>query len=146
MEQRKAAAEKRKADAAAKKEAERLEKATKAAAEKAKKEAARIASAEAMEKHKEKLESQASYNKLIAAHAKLVADCGVVPLEKQASPDFATAQEKAEEGDALIGDCLDAMKEKTAFPKDLVKAYMQSLKPVISALSKLLPKKAKRSA
>ena len=146
VEQRKAAAEKRKADAAAKKEAQRLEKAAKAAAEKAKKEAARIAGAEAMEKHKEKLESQASYNKLFAAHAKLVADCGVVPLEKQASPDFATAQEKAEEGDALIGDCLDAMKEKTAFPKDLVKAYMQSLKPVISALSKLLPKKAKRSA
>ena len=146
VEQRKAAAEKRKADAAAKKEAQRLEKAAQAAAAKAKKEAARIAGAEAMEKHKEKLESQASYNKLFAAHAKLVADCGVVPLEKQASPDFATAQEKAEEGDALIGDCLDAMKEKTAFPKDLVKAYMQSLKPVISALSKLLPKKAKRSA
>ena len=146
VEQRKAAAEKRKADAAAKKEAQRLEKAAQASAAKAKKEAARIAGAEAMEKHKEKLESQASYNKLFGAHAKLVADCGVVPLEKQASPDFATAQEKAEEGDALIGDCLDAMKEKTAFPKDFVKAYMQSLKPVISALSKLLPKKAKRSA
>ena len=146
MEQRKAAAEKRKADAAAKKEAERLEKAAKAAAAKAKKEAEKIAAAEAMEKHKEKVDAQASYNKLFGAHAKLVSDCYVIPSEKQASPDFATAQEKVAEGDDLIVYCLDAMMNKTAFPDDLVNAYVQSVKPVTWASLKLLPKKGKRSA
>ena len=146
MKQRKAAAEKRIADAAAKKEAQRLEKAAKAAAEKASKEAEKIAGAEAMERHKEKLNTQASYNKLFGAHAKLMSDCYVIPSEKQASPDFATAQENVAEGDDLIVYCLDAMMNKTAFPHDLVNAYVQSLKPVTWAFLKLLPKKGKRSA
>ena len=146
VKQRKAAAEKRRADAAAKKEAQRLEKAAKAAAEKASKEAEKIAGAEAMERHKEKLNTQASYNKLFGAHAKLMSDCYVIPSEKQASPDFATAQEKVAEGDDLIVYCLDAMMNKTAFPHDLVNAYVQSLKPVTWAFLKLLPKKGKRSA
>ena len=143
-EKRRADAEKRRADAVARKEAERLEKETKAAAAKAAKEAEQQAREEAKEKHKLAMSSQAAYTRMFAAHAKLVADCHVVPIEKQSGADFATAMAKVSEGEGIISDCLDAMKEKNPIPHDEVKAYIQSLKPVTSALAKLLPKRQRR--
>ena len=143
-EKRKADAEKRRAALVARKAAERLEKETKAAAAKAAKEAEKQAREEAQEKHKSVMNSQAAYNRMFAVHAKLVADCHVVPIEKQSGADFATAMAKVSEGEGIIGDCLDAMKEKNPIPHDEVKAYIQSLKPVTSALAKLLPKRQRR--
>jgi hypothetical protein len=144
VEKRKAEAAKRKAAVAATKEQERLEKVAKAAAEKAAKEAEKNALIEAKEKQKIAMDAQATYSKLFAAHAKLMTDCHVVPMEKQSSTDYDTAMEKLAEGECIILECLDALKEKSEMPHEEVKVYIQSLRSVTSALAKLMPKKTRR--
>ena len=144
VEQRKIEAAQRKKAAAAIKEQERLEKVVKAAAEKAAKEADKARADEAKEKHKAAMETQNTYSRLFNAHAKLIADCHFVPMEKQASTDYEAAVGKITEGENLIVECLDTMKEKTPTPHEEVKLYLQSLRPVTSALAKLMAKKQRR--
>ena len=144
MQRRKLAAEKRKAAAAAERARKKLERDAKAAVDKAAKEADKIAREEAKQRHNMMTESQGAYSKLFVAHSKLVADCHVVPIEKQSSDGYKKAVEKISEGEAIIGVCLDAMKEKTEIPHDDVKAYLQSLRSVTSALLKLATKKPRR--
>ena len=47
----------------------------------------------------------------------------------------------SQEGEELMTACLDAMKDKTAAPADDVKAYVASLKAVMTTIKKLKPKK-----
>jgi hypothetical protein len=134
---RREACEKRKAEAAARKEEAQAEKAKIAAAAKEAKEVEKLAAAEAKEKTKAKAASQAQYNFLWNAHQGLVAAVEKVPSDDFGSEAYLKATEKVEEGEALIEQSLDALKLKISVPSDPIKAYIQSLKHILSEAQKL---------
>jgi biotin carboxyl carrier protein len=138
---RREACEKRKADAAARREVARAENAKIAAAAKEAKEAEKQAAAEAKEKTKAKAASQAQYNAVWNAHQGLVAAVEKVPSDEFGSDAYLKATEKVEEGETLIEQCLDALKLKISVPSDPIKAYIQSLKHILSEAQKLGGKK-----
>ena len=88
------------------------------------------------------MEAQTSYSSLLTALVKLQNDVAAVPREKRASEEHENAVAKVKEGEELVELCLDAMKEKAAFPVDEVKAYISSIKSVTLAINKL--KKGKK--
>ena len=141
VQRRKLAAEKRKAAAAAERARKKLERDAKAAVDKAAKEADKIAREEAKQRHNMMTESQGAYSKLFVAHSKLVADCHVVPIDKQSSDHYTNGVAKISEGETIIEACQDAMKEKIPIPHDDVKAYLQSLRSVTANLLKLTTKR-----
>ena len=65
-------------------------------------------------------------------------------MEKQTSPAYEAAMDKITEGENIINDCLDAMKDKTPPPHLEVTAYIKALRSVTSALEKLTNKRQRR--
>ena len=137
VDQRREALEKRKAEASAKKEEALAEKAKIAAAAKEAKEAEKFAAAQAKEKSKAKVASQAQYNALWNAHQGLVNAVEKVSTDNFHTDAYLKATEKVEEGEALIEQSLDALKLKISVPSDPIKAYIQSLKHILSEAQKL---------
>ena len=137
VDQRREALEKRKAEAIAKKEEALAEKATIALAAKEAKEAEKYAAAEAKEKSKAKVASQAQYNALWNAHQGLVNAVEKVATDNFQTDAYLKATEKVEEGEALIEQSLDALRLNINVPIDPIKAYIQSLKLILSEAQKL---------
>ena len=136
-ERRREALEKRKAEAQAKKEEALAEKAKIVAAAKEAKEAEKHAAAEAKEKTKAKAASQAQYNFLWNAHQGFVDAVDKTSLDKFHTAAYEKATEEVAEGEALIEQSLDALKLKISVPSDPIKAYIQSLKHILSEAQKL---------
>jgi hypothetical protein len=137
IEQRKAAMEARKAEALAKKEQEKAEKAKMAADAKAAKDAEKLATAQAKERTKAKIASQAAYNALFNAHQGLVSAVEKLSTDSAHADAHSNGAGKVEEGESLIEQSLDALKLKIDVPIDQIKAYIQSLKPIISEYQKI---------
>ena len=143
-EQRRAALEKRKEEAQAKKEEALEEKAKSAALAKEAKEAEKHAAAEAKEKSKAKAASQAQYNALWNAQQGLVNAVDKISSDNFHTDAYIKATEKVEEGEALIEQSLDALKLKINVPIDPIKAYIQSLKQILSEAHKLFGQKRRK--
>jgi hypothetical protein len=144
MQRRRAAVEQRKADAIAKKEELAAEKAKSIAAAKEVKEAEKLAVAQAKEKSKAKIASQGHYNALWNAHQGLVNAVDKVTADNFQTDPYLKATEKVEEGEGLIEECLDNMKMKISVQADPIKAYIQSLKSILSDTQKLGLKRQKK--
>ena len=66
-----------------------------------------------------------------------------VQVSKHDDEAFEKGKEAEKQGDALIDQCLDAMKAKDPLPADDVKEFVNSLKAVMKSLNELA-KKPKR--
>jgi hypothetical protein len=99
-------------------------------------EAEGLAAAEAKEESKSKAASQALYNALWNAHEGLAAAVDKITLHSFHTEAYTRATEKVAEGEALIEQSLDALKMKINGPIATIKAYIQSLKPILSEAQK----------
>ena len=116
------------------------EKAAKAAAAKEPAAWVKIAAAEVAEESKAKFFLLTLYTSMLKPHQDLVILLAKLTPEKAAEGDAEEAQRKIQEGDAIMNECLEALKTGSEIDRGSAKGYVASLRPVTTKVEKLLRK------